>query len=76
MLLMKRGKEMKFAIVYLPTATVMATRATEVTARSRANYIADRLGFANIKVVEVSDSVKKGDMMGLDLYRPHWADIH
>jgi len=67
---------MKFAVVYLPTATVMAVRATEVTAHSRANYIGDRLGFSNIKVMEVPSTVKKGDYLGLNAYRPHWADVN
>jgi len=54
---------MRYAVVYLPTARVMATRATEPAAKARASYIADRVGFSNVKIVRVDDSVKKGDLV-------------
>lgn len=60
---------MRYAVVYMPTTTVMATRATEVAAMSRRSYIGDRLGFDKVKVIAVEDSVKKGDMLGLAAYR-------
>ena len=66
---------MRFAVVYLPTSEVMAVRGSEVAARSRANRIADYLGFSNVKVLEVEDTTRKGDRLGISAYRPHWADI-
>lgn len=60
---------MRYAIVFMPTTRVMATRATETSARSHASYVGDRLGFDNIKVVEIEDSVKKGDTLGIAAYR-------
>ena len=66
---------MKFAVVYTPTTAVMAVRSSETAARSRANYVADRLGFENVKVIEVPDTTRKGDLVGIAAYRPRWQGL-
>ena len=56
---------MRYAIVYVPTSTVLGTRKSESAARSYRDYVADRLGFDNVRLITVDSNVKKNQTVSL-----------